>query len=175
MEDNVGRHPLLARDLEPQRAQRLPQRLIARRRIGSDRAVGCRATTPRPPARRRLGIIAAKLHGNLAAQDRRRGLAQAQTAMAFDVDGQMALRRPAGGTPSAMALARSAPTPKVLSRSWPNCAMRSLTRPDQHVDEMADAEALPGAIDADSAFCAATVPSHTRSGFRQLSQLPQGG
>ena len=46
---------------------------------------------------------------------------------------------------------------------------------DQHINHMPRAEALPGAIDAGQPFCAATVPSRTRGGDRQLSQLPHSG
>jgi len=63
--------------------------------------------------------------------------------------------------------------PKVESRPWRAARCVGIAA-EQHVGNVPRAEALAGAIDAGQRLLRGTVPSHTRGGFRQLSQLPQG-
>lgn len=87
MENDIRWYGLFARQFEPQRAQRLPQRVIARSAIESG------SGTPRAGPLRgfALGHVAAEGDPGFAAQHRRCGFAQLQAPVTFDVNGEVSL------------------------------------------------------------------------------------
>ena len=69
--------------------------------------------------------------------------------------------------------ARSEPTPKVGSWSWPQLATLSERLPSRTSMTWPAPKRWPVRTTAESTFCAGTVASHSSGGDRQVSQLPQ--
>src|SRR5579883_3171762 len=146
VEDDIGRHALLAREIEPLRTQRLPQRLVGgrdghRRRDARER--------PLAPLRRfRLArIIAAEGNRRLAAQHGGRAFAQMQAAMAFDIDFEMALGHELAEDRLPFLLVELAADTEGLEPVMAELPHALGELAAQHVDEMGHAEALSGAED----------------------------
>ena len=180
VEDDVGGQVVLARDLGAPGLQAAKRALRLRRRAAA--AAACRRVAARAP--RALAPCALRAR---AATRSSSGTSPRSTARALSVSASVCTRprcargraRSAGAARARhCASLRSAPMPKVLSRSWPYCATLSVRLAAQHVDQVAGAEALAAvlveAVDAATAPCA---PPRWRprsaGGCRQLSQLPQ--
>src|SRR5579885_3436525 len=171
VEDDIGRHALLAREIEPLRTQRLPQRLVGRRDGHRRRDAGER---PLAPLRRlRLArIIAAEGNRRLAAQHGGRALAQMQAAMAFDIDFEMALGHELAEDRLPFLLVELGADAEGLEPVMTELPHTLRKLAAQHVDEMGDAEALPGAEDGRERLLRRDEPVPNARGTETIVAIP---
>ena len=178
VEDDVGRHALLARELEA--AARAAPATAPRRRARRRR---------RAPAARRARSRGARRGGcasaGVAAEGDRHLAAQHRAARSRRDAARHGPRHRPSRWPCATSwrntdchsrLSSSVPTPKVLSLSWPKLLHALGRLAEQHVDEIGRRRSA-GRCGTPPRAPSAPRPARPRRApaCRQLSQLPQGG
>ena len=171
VEDDVGRHRCVLASAARQCAQRLEHRVRLARRPTATRPR--RGSAIALALRRRL--VLAEHHALFAAQDRNGPAPRPGTRPPCPAVSTSSAPRAISWriTPRQNAAGRSAPTPKVGSRSCRCRSTASVASPRSTRRYAPRRIAARCGNTADSTFCASTVPSNVTGGAAQLSQCPQ--